>query len=65
MQVPRFGMPNVGHKSLALQGEAPGHEIPIICYHARDEGSFSGDYSVSPTHLDVALSSLVLEHLFN
>lgn len=64
MQVPSVGVPNVRHKSLIPQGEAPYCEIFPNCGSWFQGWGFWQDHdSDSPTHLNVALLSFVADEM--
>lgn len=66
MQVSRVEVPDVGHKPLTPHEEASYFEIPLNCGLPCQGWSFWQDHvSASPTHIDVAPLSFVVEEVFN
>lgn len=60
--VPRIGMPDVGHKCFASQGQAPQYEIPPHC----GEWDFLQEHvSALSTCLNIAHFPFVAEVLFS
>lgn len=62
LQVPRIGVPNVRHNPLILMEKLFIHYMPPYCVLLHQRWGFQQEHiSVSPTHLDVALLSLLVE----